>query len=101
MLPHERALVKRVKDQPFALLGINSDPPDKLKQILADNEITWRQAVDGSTSGPLATKWNVKGWPTLYLVDAKGVIREHWLGPPGDEVLDKAIDAALAAGKTN
>ncbi len=25
MYPHERSLVKRLKDQPFALLGVNSD----------------------------------------------------------------------------
>lgn len=25
MLPHEKALVQRLADQPFALLGINSD----------------------------------------------------------------------------
>jgi len=76
MLPHEKALVKRLKEQPFALIGINSDgPADKLKDILKKNEITWRQAVDESTSGPLATKWNVSGWPTIYVIDAQGVIR--------------------------
>src|SRR5947208_11332490 len=76
MLPHERTLVKRLKEQPFALIGINSDgDAEKVKQILADDEVTWRQAIDVSTSGPLATKWNVHGWPTIYVIDAKGVIR--------------------------
>ena len=76
MLPHEKALVKRLREQPFALIGINSDGPvDKVKPMLAKNEISWRQAIDGSTTGPLATKWNVQGWPTIYVVDAKGVIR--------------------------
>lgn len=76
MLPHEKELVERLKDEPFALLGINSDgTAEELKKILAEQEITWRQAVDGDTSGPWATKWNVRGWPTIYVIDSKGRIR--------------------------
>jgi hypothetical protein len=82
MLPHEKTLVKRLADQPFALIGINSDQPKKgqkaderVREILKEQGITWRQAIDGSTSGPLATSWNVGGWPTIYIIDAKGVIR--------------------------
>ena len=94
MLPHEKELVKRLKDQPFALIGINSDgPADKVKKILADNDITWRQAIDGSTSGPLATRWNVHGWPTIYVVDAKGVIRDRDVR---DEAMEKSVMKLLA-----
>jgi hypothetical protein len=94
MLPHEKELVKLLKDQPFALIGINSDgPADKVKKILADNEITWRQAVDGSTSGPLATRWNVHGWPTIFVVDAKGVIRDRDVR---DEAMEKSVKKLLA-----
>ena len=76
MLPHEKELVKRLEDQPFDLIGINSDGSrDVLLNILEANDITWRQVVDGSTEGPLATRWNVNGWPTIYVLDAKGVIR--------------------------
>ena len=76
MLPHEKSLVKRLENEPFALIGINSDgDAAKLKGILEKQSITWRQHVDGSTSGPLATSWNVNGWPTIYVIDAKGVIR--------------------------
>ena len=32
MYPHERSLVKKLKDQPFALIGVNSDRDlEKLK----------------------------------------------------------------------
>ena len=73
MLPHEKALVQRLADQPFALLGINSDgDADDVKKILAERQITWRQAIDVDTGGPLATKWTVNGWPTIYVLDAKG-----------------------------
>src|SRR5262249_32884860 len=94
MYPHERSLVKKMEDKPFALLGINSDPSkDELKKVLEKEQMTWRSWFDGgSTQGPIATAWNVSGWPTLYVVDHKGVIRHKWLGSPGDEVLDKAIE---------
>src|SRR5262249_1666339 len=100
MLPHEKALVKRLADKPFALIGINSDgTADDLRKILADNQITWRQAVDGSTDGPLASKWNVHRWPTIFVVDAKGVIRYRDVR---DEELEQAATALVAealAGK--
>ena len=97
MLPHEKALVERLKDKPFALLGINSDgEAEDVKKMLAEQEITWRQALDGGTDGPWATKWNVQGWPTLYLLDAEGKIREYWLGGPDEKELDQKIEALIA-----
>jgi len=93
MLPHEKALVKRLKEQPFALIGINSDgPADTVKKILAENEITWRQAIDLSTSGVLATQWNVHGWPTIFVVDAQGVIR---FKDVRNEAMEKAVEQLL------
>ena len=84
MIPHEKEVVGRWKDRPFALLGINSDQggQDALKKIVAEQGITWRNAVLGSTTAPLPAEWNIHGWPTLFLLDAEGVIR--WRGHSGD-----------------
>ena len=50
MIPHEKSLVKRLEGKPFALIGINSDgDADVVKKVLAENQITWRQAIDMST----------------------------------------------------
>ncbi len=94
MYPHERSLVKRLANKPFALLGINSDKDrEKLKEVLKKEQITWRSWWDGgSTSGPIASKWNVTGWPTIYVLDAKGVIRS--LDVRGKK-LDEAVDKLL------
>jgi len=99
MLPDEKALVKRLADQPFALLGINSDDggADAVKKILAEQAITWRQAVDGGLDGPLATRWNVHGWPTIFVLDAKGVIR--YRDVRGEE-MDKAVLALVDEAKS-
>jgi hypothetical protein len=97
MFPHERSLVQRMAAKPFALIGVNSDKDrDECKQKNKEQQITWRSFWNGgSTSGPISTKWNVRGWPTLYIIDAEGVIRHKFLGSPGEKVLDEAIDALV------
>jgi hypothetical protein len=95
MYPHERSLVERLKDKPFALLGINSDQDrETLKGVLKEEKITWRSWWDGgSTNGPIAGKYRVTGWPTIYVLDPNGVIRHKNLR---GEALDKAIDGLLS-----
>ena len=34
MYPHERSLVERLKDKPFVLLGINSDPKKNIVEAM-------------------------------------------------------------------
>jgi len=93
MYPHERSLVKRLEGKPFALLGINSDPDlDGLKKVLEKESITWRSWWDVTTGGPIATKWNVHGWPTIYVLDEKGVIRYKNVR---GAAMDKAVDELL------
>jgi hypothetical protein len=94
MYPHERSLVKRLENKPFALLGINSDHyKAKLKEVLKKEQITWRSWWDGgTTNGPIARKWNIQGWPTIYVLDAKGVIRyRNVRGKELDEAVDKLL----------
>ena len=96
MLPHEKALVQRLQDRPFALLGINNDgaAAEVLPRFKKEG-ITWRNAIEPGENS-LASQWNVTGYPHLYLVDATGKIRHHWLGSPGDEVLDQKTDELVA-----
>jgi hypothetical protein len=94
MYPHERSLVKRLADKPFALVGINSDSDrEELKKTLEKESITWPSFWNGNTSGGIAKAWNVHSWPTIYILDHKGVIRfKNKRGP----AMDKAVDALLA-----
>ena len=94
MYPHERSLVKKLADKPFVLLGVNSDDNrDEVKKISAKNELTWRSWWDGgSTDGPIQTAYNVSHWPTIYVLDHKGVIRYIDVR---DKKLDEAIDSLL------
>jgi hypothetical protein len=94
MYPHERSLVKRLANRPFALIGINSDQDrDALKKVLEAEKITWRSFWNGgSTSGPISTAWRVRGWPTIYILDANGVIRARDVR---GEAMDHVVDALL------
>lgn len=93
-VPHERSLVKRMEGRPFALLGVNSDSDRQaVKERMAKEGITWRSWWDGGTTGgPIASKWNVRGWPTIYVLDARGVIRYKDVSA---KELDEAVDALL------
>ena len=96
MLPHEKALVKRMQQKPFALLGINNDgPAAEVLPKFKKEGITWRNAIEPEKDS-LASRWNVSGYPNLYLIDAQGVIRYHWLGSPGEDVLDHKLDELVA-----
>ena len=95
MYPHERSLVKRLANKPFALIGVNSDRDKaKLKPRLEEENITWRSFWNGpqGTSGPISKAWNVRSWPTIYVLDHKGVIRYKNVR---GEKMDEAVDTLL------
>ncbi len=99
MYPHERSLVKRLDNEPFALIGVNSDDDKQvLAQRLKEENITWRSFWNGpeGTQGPIAAKWGVRGWPTIYILDAEGVIRFYNVR---GEKMDEAVDSLLAEMK--
>ena len=78
--PYQRLMLELYKDKPFALLGVNSDPKiETAKQGKIDAKLPYRSWWDGSekdsTKGPIAAKWGVTGWPTVYIIDEKGTIR--------------------------
>jgi len=73
-LPQLRELQTKLKDQPFAVVGVNSDILPELKTFLAAENIPWRNFADESSTGPISALWNIRNWPTLYVIDAKGVI---------------------------
>jgi hypothetical protein len=64
-------------------------------------KITWRSFVDAGNAGagPIATRWNLSATPTFYVIDHKGVIRYKWAGPPGDKVLEAALDRLIKAAE--
>ncbi len=95
-IPHEKLLAERMKDRPFALLGVNSDESRDTAETVADREgITWRSWFDGGTvGGPIARRWNVPFWPMINIIDHKGVIRAREV--VDTTFLDKLVDELVA-----
>ena len=100
MYDHERSLVKKYAGKPFALLGVNSDADlGSIRKIVKDKSLTWRSFWNGpdGTGGPISAGYGISGWPTVYIIDAEGVIREKNPHRGDDyDAIDTAIDELLA-----
>ena len=90
MYPHERSLVKQLSDKPFAIVGVNSDRDrEKTREVVKEKNLTWRSFWnDSGPDGKISDSYRIKGWPTIFLLDDKGVIR--YKNVRGDD-LDAAI----------
>ena len=97
MYAHERSLVEKHAGDPFALIGVNSDETvERARKAIRENRLNWRSFYQGKAKDnpdAISIKWNVQGWPTIILIDHKGVIRYrgHRLN---DGLLQKLIDDA-------
>ena len=101
MYPHERSLVKRMADKRFALIGVNSDKDrEECKAKNKTEEITWRSFWNGGgTDGPISKAWEVRGWPSIWVIDHKGIVRfKNVRGEAMDRAVDQLLEE-LAAGK--
>ena len=100
----ERSLLERMRGRPFVLLGVNGDGDRiKLQERMKVEHITARSWWDGggsaNTPGPIARRFNIHGWPTLYLLDHRGVIRHKFPGTPSTPRLIAVIDALVRAAE--
>jgi thiol-disulfide isomerase/thioredoxin len=93
MVPHERMMVERLKDKPFAFLGVNMDDDTKAqKKAELANQMSWPSIFDGR-AGKISSEWNIHSLPALFVIDAQGIIRyKHVRG----EALDKAVNELVA-----
>lgn len=76
------------------MVGINSSPhkPAELKEVMDKEIINWRTFAD---DGSIHRKWNSPATPSFYVLDRKGVIRHKWIGHPGEQTIDAALDQLI------
>ena len=91
MVPHERALVERFRDKPFVLLGVNNDedPESALKAIRAQR-MGWRSC---RFDEHVNQRWNIECLPSVYVIDANGVLRYSMVSAAS---LEGAVGALVA-----
>jgi RNA polymerase sigma factor (sigma-70 family) len=91
-LAEHRKLAGRLAGEPLSLVGVNCDDNLRKAKAAAEKyEVTWPSFWD-KQSGPISVSWNVRGWLTTIVLDAKGVIRYREVR--GGE-LNKAVEALL------
>ncbi len=99
MIPHEREMVKKHKDEPFALISVSGDEEKgTLKKFLQTTKMPWVHWWDGPR-GEIIKGWYIQALPTIYVLDAEGVIRYKFVGVPPNKELDGAVDKLLAEAK--
>jgi len=108
-IPRERALVELMKGRPFAMLGVNTDADAEVaRKTMEEEGITWPNWHDLepglertevlSIDGPISKLYRVRGYPTVYVLDAAGKIRSKNLR--GD-ALQQLIETLVAEQEAN
>lgn len=84
--------------RPFVLLGVNTDEDRaQIKRVIQEKGLNWRSWWDGpeGTDGPICRQWSIRSFPTIYLIDHKGVIRGRPQQPQKlDEAIEKLVEEA-------
>lgn len=104
MLPHTRKLVKNLENLPFVFVSISVDEEKETVTSFVEKEpMPWTHWWDPKKAA--ADLWDVGGYPTLYLIDQKGVIQFKSVGydPRSGKLeqrIEELIEAAAATTKT-
>ncbi len=102
MIPHERELVKKLAGKPFALISISADAKKAtLTEFLKEKPMPWVHWHNGQTGGILED-WEIDSFPTIYVLDHKGVIRyKNVRGKAMDEAVEKLLEEIENAKKVS
>jgi peroxiredoxin len=91
--PHLRQLQTQYAGKPLTIVGVTADEDrGKWEQFLKKEELPWTQWYSGR--GGVVADWNVTGFPTRYLIDHKGVIRDS--NGLRDDAFDRLVQKVVA-----
>jgi peroxiredoxin len=92
MIPHERALVAKLQGRPFKLISLSADDrKETLTGFLEKEKMPWTQMWSGAEGG-FVDQYQIQFYPTIYVLDAKGVIRFKNVR---NEAMDEAVETLL------
>jgi peroxiredoxin len=99
---YQRDLVQRMQGRSFVLVGVNCDQTIEQARLVVKNQrITWRSWWDGpqDMSGAIYKRWGVQAVPSVFVLDTKGVIRQHYEGAPPEGALENLVESLLPASE--
>jgi thiol-disulfide isomerase/thioredoxin len=92
MIPHQRELVERLKNKSFTLVSISVDEKrETVVEFLNKEPMPWVHWFNGP-DGRIVADLNVGFYPTIYVLDEKGVIRYKDVR---GKLLDQAAESLL------
>ena len=91
--PELNALIKRMENEDFAVLGVNCDlrSPQAFQREARKKGITWRNALQYRPMGHMTEAYSIFHWPTAVLLDVDGVIRARNIDLAACEELAKDL----------
>ena len=96
MIPHEREMVSKLQDKPFALISVSGDDQkETLTNFLEKEKMPWIHWFADRKG--ILKDWNIRFYPTIYVIDHKGVIRAK--GLRGEELEKKVTELIAEIGK--
>ena len=95
MIPHEREMVERLKDKPFALISVSGDDKmETLRNFLEKEKMPWTHWF--AERKGILKDWNIRYYPTIYILDHTGKIRHKDLR---GEKMEEAVNELLSEMK--
>lgn len=85
---------RRLQDQGFTVLAVNIEQSEEtVRSFIAELSLPFPVLLD--TNGRIADLWEVKGFPTGFIVDKSGVIRNQSIGEILPEMMEPLINDFL------
>lgn len=97
MIPHEREMNEKLKGKPFVFISISGDESKEiLTTFLEKEKMPWTHWFADRKG--ILKDWNIRFYPTMYILDHKGVIRAK--GLRGEELEKKVNELVVEAEKS-
>jgi thiol-disulfide isomerase/thioredoxin len=91
MIPHTRELVKKMEGKPFVFVSVSADAKkETLTKFIKDTPMPWTHWWAGNEKG-VVDDWDIEAFPTIVILDAKGVIRKKFEGA-NDKAVDEEVE---------
>ena len=81
------------------MIGVNvsEEESKNLKERMDQEKLNWRSFTYQES---INSHWN-PSTPSYYVLDAQGVIRQKWIGAPGEKAIDMALEKLIDETKLN
>lgn len=100
-MPNVKAMYEAYHDKGFEIIGVvKQDEEEDVRNCIAENGLVWPMLFHKDGNHPLAEKYNVRGIPTMILVDKDGkVLKPSVRGERLNQALQAIFGPAPEAAK--